>query len=105
MMEMGRQAGRQEDDDGGDLQGRKVIKSFFLFLFLLFSAVRSFVRSLVKVSHFYKDEREEMKRQRRPPSSHSNLPLPTPPKMQIRVRKGVGGRWEAIQWTKCLSKM
>ena len=98
---------RQEDDDGGDgdLQGRKVIKSFFLFLFLLLSASvrRSFVRSLVKVSHFYKDEREEMKRQRRPPSSHSNLPLPTPPKMQIRVRKGVSRR-EAIQWTKCLSK-
>ena len=72
MMEMGRQAARQQEDDGGggrgDLQGRKVIKSFFLFLF-----PSSFVRSLVKVSHFYKDEREEMKRQRRP-----DLPHPAP---------------------------
>ena len=81
MMEMGRQAARQQEDDGGggrgDLQGRKVIKSFFLFLF-----PSSFVRSLVKVSHFYKDEREEMKRQRRPDlphPAHSNLPLPTSP--------------------------
>ena len=41
-----------EDDDDDDLQGRKVIKSFFLSL----SVVRSFVRSLVKVSHFYIDE-------------------------------------------------
>ena len=78
----------EDGDDGGDLQGRKVIKSFFLFLFLLFLLRRSFVRGLVKVSHFYKDEREEMKRQRRPPPSHSNLPLPTPPKMQIRSEKG-----------------
>ena len=42
-------AGRQEDDgdDDGDLQGRKVIKSFFLFLFLppRPSVVRSFAAS------------------------------------------------------------
>ena len=49
MMEMGR-ARRRQDDDDDDLQGRKVIKSFFLSL-------PSFVRSLVKVSHFYIDER------------------------------------------------
>ena len=52
MMEMGRQAGRQEDGDDGDLQGRKVIKSFFLFLFLLFSLRRSFVRSFAASSKF-----------------------------------------------------
>ena len=56
MMEMGRGRGRQDDDDDDDddcdLQGRKVIKSFFLSL-----SLPSFVRSLVKVSHFYIDER------------------------------------------------